>query len=115
MIDPKFFILINGNISEWIEAKMALGRVSHSLYFFILYSQLLSKAFSQKRNFMGINVARNASKISHLMYADDILMFFEAKFKYVKKIKRIICNYYLWMGQVVNTDKSNIIFGNSFK
>lgn len=46
-----------------------------SLYSFILCSQLLSKALIQSNSSIGIQIWPNDSRISHLLYAEDILFF----------------------------------------
>ncbi|XP_020701076.2 uncharacterized protein LOC110113008 [Dendrobium catenatum] len=61
----------------------------------------------------GISIFRLAPKISHLLFADDILIFSEAKVKDVKELRRIINNYCDWTGQKVNHSKSMILFGKN--
>ncbi|KAL0916090.1 hypothetical protein M5K25_013572 [Dendrobium thyrsiflorum] len=60
---------------------------------------------------VGIKVAGSGPLISHLLFADDILILSEAK--HLKKVKEIIANFCNWTGQQVNLLKSSIIFGKS--
>ncbi|KAI0499526.1 hypothetical protein KFK09_017730 [Dendrobium nobile] len=85
VLNPKFCILINGKKTDWIEGKINKG----------------------------ISVARLAPKVSHLLFADDILIFSEAKVKEVKELRRIINNYCDWTSQMVNQTKSMILFGKN--
>ncbi|XP_020704541.1 uncharacterized protein LOC110115611 [Dendrobium catenatum] len=79
VLNPKFCILINGKKTDWIKGKCG---------------------FSARIN-RGISVSRLAPKVSHLLFADDILIFSEAKVKEVKELRRIINNYCDWTGQMV--------------
>ncbi|XP_020688651.1 uncharacterized protein LOC110104049, partial [Dendrobium catenatum] len=74
--------------------------------------QILSDALCLRVN-RGISISRLAPKVSHFLFADDILIFSEAKVKEVKELRRIINNYYDWTGQMVNQSKSMILFGNN--
>jgi len=76
VIDPKFPILFNGTKSKWIEEKSEFRqRCPLSPYLFNLCSQLLSNIFNHNGKDLGIKVAASAPKISHLLYADDVLLF----------------------------------------
>ncbi|KAI0522556.1 hypothetical protein KFK09_004936 [Dendrobium nobile] len=48
---------------------------------------------------IGMRISPNAPLISHLMYADDIIIFSEAKKKSLKTISAILKNYCRWTGQ----------------
>ncbi|KAI0499477.1 hypothetical protein KFK09_017681 [Dendrobium nobile] len=82
VLNPKFCILINGKKTDWIDGKISRG----------------------------ISVSRLAHRVSHLLFADDILIFSEAKVKEVKELRRIIKNYCDWTGYKVNYSKSMILF-----
>ncbi|KAI0496277.1 hypothetical protein KFK09_022591 [Dendrobium nobile] len=58
-------------------------------------------------------VAAVAPKISHLLYADDVLLFSKANSEQVKVLKKIIVDYCSWTGLSVNVKKSAIMFGKS--
>ncbi|KAI0496397.1 hypothetical protein KFK09_022713 [Dendrobium nobile] len=112
--NSEFSIIINGKNSDWIKARSGFRQgCPLSPYLFILCSQLLSNSFYHVDNELGVKVVASAPKISHLLYADDVLMFLEAKIVFVTKLKRIILDYCKWTGQTVNLNKSSLIFGNS--
>jgi hypothetical protein len=72
-------------------------------------SGLISKAQSQKK-IHGIRIAHGAPEISHLLFADDSLFFCRDTKKEAQVIKDIITNYQEASGQLVNMDKSEMIF-----
>ncbi|XP_020685649.1 uncharacterized protein LOC110101895 [Dendrobium catenatum] len=57
---PKFTLLIDGNRTQWIDAKSGLRQgCPLSPYLFILCSELLTKAFKQRGGYLGIQAAMN--------------------------------------------------------
>ncbi|KAI0496288.1 hypothetical protein KFK09_022602 [Dendrobium nobile] len=113
VLNPSYAILINGNHSNWIEASSGFRQgCPLSPYLFILCSQLLSNAILEKEN-IGVRVSSNSPRISHLLYADDAMIFAEAKITNVKVIKEIIKKYCNWTGHKVNTAKSGLLFGKA--
>ncbi|PKU75818.1 Putative ribonuclease H protein [Dendrobium catenatum] len=101
VMNPKFSILINGKSSNCIESKCGFRQgCPLSPYLFIMCSQ-------------GMRISPNAPLISHLMYADDIIIFSEGKKKSLKTISAILKNYCRWTGQRVNLSKCSLIFSKS--
>ncbi|PKU71092.1 hypothetical protein MA16_Dca011533 [Dendrobium catenatum] len=72
--------------------------------------RLLSNAILEREN-IGVRVSGNSPRITLLLYADDVIVFAEAKITNVKLIKEIINKYCNWTGQKVNTSKSGLLFG----
>jgi len=58
----------------------------------------------------GIKVASSAPVVSHLLFADDSLLFFKANRESAEAIKEALNNYCRASGQQVNMDKSSIHF-----
>ncbi|PKU68488.1 Putative ribonuclease H protein [Dendrobium catenatum] len=111
--NPTFLILINGTPSKWIKARCGFRQgCPLSPCLFILCSQLLSNAINEKDDF-GIRVSSISPRITHLLYADDIIFFAEAKIKNVRTIKGIVNTYCDWTGQKVNTNKTSMLFGKA--
>ncbi|XP_020671746.1 uncharacterized protein LOC110091838 [Dendrobium catenatum] len=114
IIDPIFSIVINGSNFCWIEGKSGfLQGCPLSPFLFILCSQLLSNAFRSRGTEVGIKISDNAQRISHLLFADDILLFLEAKVNVMKKVRKIIKDCCRWTGQNINYHKSSLVCGNS--
>jgi hypothetical protein len=59
---------------------------------------------------MGIIVAKNAPKISHLFFADDSILFFKARENVVEGVQSMLADYCDASSQRINYDKSSIFF-----
>ncbi|XP_020695594.1 uncharacterized protein LOC110109036 [Dendrobium catenatum] len=112
--DPKFLILINGQLIEGIMAKCGFRQgCPLSQYLFILCSELISAHIHQNFKELGVPIRRGGPPVSHLLYADDILVFAGASIPNVKKVSSILEEYCSWTGQKVNRSKSYILFSKS--
>ena len=60
-----------------------------------------------------VKVCRRAPGISHLLFADDTLLFFEASRRQAECVRAALQEYSAAMGQKLNYDKCSIFFGNS--
>ncbi|PKU70997.1 Putative ribonuclease H protein [Dendrobium catenatum] len=108
---PRFSFLLNGNRSNWIPALSGFRQgCPLSPYLFILCSQLLTKAFHCSGRLLGVQLIPNGERVSHLLYADDILIFAEASRANAIMIQSILKSYCLWTGQRVHNTKSAILF-----
>ncbi|XP_019195700.1 PREDICTED: uncharacterized protein LOC109189546 [Ipomoea nil] len=61
----------------------------------------------------GLRVARGAPAFSHLFFADDSLLFFNANVNEAQAIKRCLTFYEDLSGQTINYHKSNICFSRN--
>lgn len=64
-------------------------------------------------NIHGIQVARNAPKVTHLLFADDSLFFGRANQKEADSINFVLTKYQLAFGQLVSLDKSEVSFSRN--
>lgn len=62
----------------------------------------------QQGRLRGIRVSREVSTVSHLLFADDLLLFARAKIQDVRAIDGCMKKYMSWSGQKVSTEKSTI-------
>lgn len=60
-----------------------------------------------------MQIARNAPKISHILFADDSLLFTRANSAEARKVMDILTSYQQASGQVVNLDKSESPFSQN--
>ena len=60
---------------------------------------------------MDFKINRHAPGISHLLFADDYLLFFKGSINQALTIKNIISTYEKGTGQVLSPDKCSIMFG----
>lgn len=103
--------MINVNLSKWIHAGSGFRQtclLSPCLLFLCL--QLLSNSFNQKVDSMGVKICPNGLRISHMLYVDDIIIFYEVNTKAVKEVKGILLGFCGWMGQRINLGKNFILF-----
>ncbi|XP_019155139.1 PREDICTED: uncharacterized protein LOC109152006 [Ipomoea nil] len=61
----------------------------------------------------GVRVARGAPAVTHLFFADDNLLFFRANQHEAFKIKECLDVYCEASGQLVNFEKSNVVFSTN--
>ncbi|KAH9750457.1 reverse transcriptase domain-containing protein [Citrus sinensis] len=84
-----------------------------SPYLFLLcaegFSSLIAK-YEKAGLIHGVQVARKAPAISHLLFADDCFLFFRANQVEANLVKQVLCAYGNASGQCVNYAKSSISF-----
>ncbi|XP_056691844.1 uncharacterized protein [Spinacia oleracea] len=109
-----FKVLINGRISQPFRPKCGLRQGDPlSPYLFLFCMDILGRMLSlgqDIRLFQGIKLAREAPKISHLFFADDAMIFFQATEKSCINIGGILDRYCRISGQKLNLAKSFIKF-----
>lgn len=83
---------------------------------FIIGLKVLSRLLGREEaegGVHGIEVDRNSPSVSHIMYADDLLVMARAAKTEVKSFKKMFDIYCLWSGQEANLEKSSIFFSKS--
>jgi len=70
---------------------------------------LLQKA-EQEGKLEGIKICRGAPRVNHLFFADDSLILMRARASDAQELGRILEVYERASGQVINKDKSTIMF-----
>ena len=75
-------------------------------------SALLSKSVNEG-SLNGVSISRGAPEISHLLFADDTLLFFKAEEEQARRVQHILHTYERATGQSVNPAKCSIMFGPS--
>uniref|UniRef100_A0A803QQJ3 Reverse transcriptase domain-containing protein n=1 Tax=Cannabis sativa TaxID=3483 RepID=A0A803QQJ3_CANSA len=87
-----------------------------SPFIFLLCQEVLSKIIQKherENKTHGIQIARAAIPISHLMFADDTILFARANKEEAKNLMDCISNYEKWSGQVCSKAKSSVLFSNN--
>ncbi|KAL3628348.1 hypothetical protein CASFOL_027394 [Castilleja foliolosa] len=87
-----------------------------SPFLFVIYIELLSRLLAREEslnNFKGIKISRTAPSISHLLYADDLVIFCRATLEDALCINRILSSFSSWSSQLPNKEKSQIHFSSN--
>lgn len=109
-----FSILINGQPTDPFHPKRGLRQGDPlSPYLYIICDEVLSGMITKAQQdglIQGVSIATNAPAISHLLYADDNIVFCRAKPNEAKTVMDILNHYQEISGQKINLDKSEMIF-----
>ena len=113
----RYSIKLNGAISDSFAPSCGLRQGDPlSPYLFLLVADGLSILFNKGINsseLSPLKITRRAPGISHLLFADDTLLFFKATVQQANTVKQIIKTYEQATGQLLNPAKSSILFGHS--
>jgi len=74
---------------------------------------LILQKVELKGNIQGVSIYRQAPRISHLLFADDSLLFCRATDKETKAVLEILKLYVEASGQCINMDKSSVFFSSN--
>jgi hypothetical protein len=64
-----------------------------------------------EKQIAGVGFGSQGPKITHLLFADDSIVFLEASMESVSALKEVLQKYEASSGQRVNMQKSSIFFG----
>uniref|UniRef100_A0A803PL04 Reverse transcriptase domain-containing protein n=1 Tax=Cannabis sativa TaxID=3483 RepID=A0A803PL04_CANSA len=109
-----YAVLLNGKLLKRCKPSRGL-RQGDPIYpfLFLLCHDVLSRLLlrAEKRgDIKGISIARGATPISHLMFADDTMIFARASKQAARCISECIHKYEQWSGQLCSKEKSTILF-----
>lgn len=112
-----YSLLLNGSpFGHFIPSRGLRQGDSLSPYLFILCSEVISRLMFRAERWgtlHGIPVTRSAEPISHLMFADDIILFCRANGREAQEIESIMGQYCAWSRQAINRQKSSIAFSSN--
>ncbi|XP_074322978.1 uncharacterized protein LOC141659936 [Apium graveolens] len=84
-----------------------------SPYLFLLYVEGLSNALDEasgNSSITGCKICPTAPSVTHLLFADDSFLFFQASVEKATNIKELLLSYETCSGQSVNFQKSGVYF-----
>jgi hypothetical protein len=87
-----------------------------SPYLFLFVAESLSKIINkavQDNRFQEFKICRNSPGISHLLFADDCLVFFKANLDQAATMREIIATFEKGSGQLLSVNKSSILFSDN--
>ncbi|CAA0828818.1 Uncharacterized mitochondrial protein AtMg01250, partial [Striga hermonthica] len=112
-----FSLNINGNICGYFDASRGIRQGDPlSPYLIILASELFSQLIKREiisGALKGIKIARKGLQLSHLLFVDDSLLFYNADVNSIAAIFRILECYKVCVGQQVNMMKSSIFLSKN--
>ncbi|KAM1949652.1 hypothetical protein ACFX15_009683 [Malus domestica] len=111
-----YSVLLNGSATGFIQPKRGLRQGDPmSPFLFLICAEGLS-AVLRKREEQGslhwIKVTPDGTQISHLLFADDAVIFCKATEVEVRVILEVLQCYAAASGQIINKEKSSLYFGN---
>lgn len=109
----KFNVYLNGDYWFYLSKTWVKARRSYLPYLFLLVQNVLSLLISSAVNnnvVEGFKVKKNNPILSHLFFADDSLIFCKASLRNGGRILAILEAYGSASGQLINYDKSEVIF-----
>jgi hypothetical protein len=104
--------------SSWIllHHRVGFGKVTLYPFLFLFIvdglSALLNKGIVDNM-IPPIKVCRRAPGVSHLLFADDTLLYFKATRDQAERVKQSLDVYASCTGQLINPDKCSFLFGDS--
>jgi ribonuclease HI len=110
-------VLWNGNRSDFFKPQCGVRQGDPiSPYLFVLcmdkLSHLIAEA-TENGKWKPMRAGRNGPLISHLMFADDLLLFGQAVDENMRAVMEVLNNFCAMSGQQVNYDKSSIFFSRN--
>ena len=87
-----------------------------SLYLFLLCVEGLSAMLKREERVVhikGVAVSREASRISHLLFADDSIVFYRAIVEECDRVIKVLEDYEGDSGQMLNKEKTSIFFSKN--
>lgn len=87
-----------------------------SPFLYVLYFEILSRLLAREEmlnNFKGVKVSRTSPSVSHLLFADDLVIFCRSTIEDASCIKRTLDTISLSSSQLPNNDKSMVHFSSN--
>ncbi|KAM6552325.1 hypothetical protein CsatB_002133 [Cannabis sativa] len=112
-----YSVLLNGKpLKKIIPGRGLRQGDPMSPYLFLLCNDILSRILDRAQDrgdLHGIKISKNAPAISHLMFADDTLLFARANTMEASIIGKCLKQFEDWSGQLCSKQKSGILYSRN--
>jgi hypothetical protein len=112
----RYLVHLNSVVLEPFKPSCALRQGdSLSPYLFLFVVDGLSKLIQQEvtnNHLKELKICRRTPGISHLLFADDTLVFFETSAGQAAMLRGVLEKYEKGTGQLINPAKSSLLFGS---
>lgn len=109
-----YTLLLNGQMAGSFVPECGLQQVDPlSPYLFIICANVLScmlLRLESSKQLKGISFGNSCPPITHLMYVDDVVLFFQPTVDSCKRVAEVLQKYARLAGQEMNKAKSKIVF-----
>ena len=108
---------VNGEVREYVRPERGIRQGDPlSPYLFLICSEgltnLIQKAAGE-RKITGMKICRGGPAITHLLFADDVIIFSKADPEEAATLMNILKQYGRGSGQMLNLDKSSVFFSKN--
>lgn len=114
---PSMTVLWNGEQTEAFQPSRGLRQGDPlSLYLFVLCLERLCHLIelsTRHKEWKPISISRGGPKLSHICFADDLILFAEASISQIRIMRRVLEKFCVASGQKVNLEKSKIFFSGN--
>lgn len=112
ILTPQFSMSVNGNILGYFKSSGGLRQSDPiSPYLFVLGMEVFNKlvSFCFAAGFINFHPKTEELDISHLMFADDVMVFFDGSASSLQGIRETMDIFASWSDLYMNCDKYMII------
>ncbi|KAL0434673.1 UNVERIFIED_CONTAM: hypothetical protein Sradi_0175200 [Sesamum radiatum] len=100
---------VTTEMNDRLNQPFTVERVKIATFNMYPLNHLVQMAAERRNDIQGIAISRTAPRISHLLFADDTIIFGKANEAIVHELKSILDIYGQASGQRINLDKSSIV------
>lgn len=119
MSTVSYSIMLNGSPYGFFVPSRGLRQGDPlSPFLFIIGMEVLTRIIMREENrgsIHGVKISRNAPPVSHLLFADDLIIFSRANKFEATTIRSCLQKFSAWSGQTINEAKLAVHFSRNFR